>query len=352
MGYPRVSLHVEEWPDADRAAWARATAAGDVWEDEAPSARWATKTRTQVAKDYGRFLWWLNEQGRLDLALGPRERLTRDNLAAYVGHLQAAGMASTSLLSRVRNLRQAIQAMDPDGDLRMIGRVCARLKARAEQVRRKELRLVPASELVDRALRDYDKVLRLEHPSVADAVRARDALMMAFLAHLPLRLANFATLCLDTHVHRDAVGFLVRLAADEPKEHRPYDTRLPDLLVPYLDHFLGVVRPVLLRGAVSDSLWISMDRAGMSESAIYYQVNKVTRRLTGKPINPHLFRDIVLTSITTDAPENVKAGARILGHRDLRTGEKHYNYATALSAQRQYLDLVKRLRDRPAEEED
>jgi hypothetical protein len=39
-------------------------------------------------------------------------------------------MASTSLLSRVRGLRQAISVLDPWADLR-VGRVCARLKARA-----------------------------------------------------------------------------------------------------------------------------------------------------------------------------------------------------------------------------
>src|SRR5215469_5814072 len=106
MGYPRVSLILEEWPQRDRQLWIEANAAGGPLDIAGRAARWTPKTRSQVAKDYGRFLFCLATEGRLKDAHSPAARLNRENLAVYVEHLQAAGMASTSLLSRVRNLRQ------------------------------------------------------------------------------------------------------------------------------------------------------------------------------------------------------------------------------------------------------
>jgi integrase len=77
----------------------------------------------------------------------------------------------------------------------------------------------------------------------------------------------------------------------------------------------------------------------MAGHLIYTQIVTLTRRLLGKAINPHAFRDCLMTTIATEAPESVRAGARILGHRDLRTSEKHYNFASAITAQRAYFAI-------------
>jgi integrase len=61
-------------------------------------------------------------------------------------------------------------------------------------------------------------------------------------------------------------------------------------------------------------------------------------------INPHALRDCLMTTMATEAPESVQAGARILGHRDLQTGERYYNFASAISAQRNYFTLLQKHR--------
>jgi integrase len=89
----------------------------------------------------------------------------------------------------------------------------------------------------------------------------------------------------------------------------------------------------------------------MAESAIYYQIRKITRRLLGSALNPHLLRDCVMTALASDAPESVRSGARLLGHASLHTSEIHYNHAKAISAQKRYFEVLDRLRAESAEEE-
>ena len=44
----------------------------------------------------------------------------------------------------------------------------------------------------------------------------------------------------------------------------------------------------------------------------------------GKPIYPHLFRDIAVTELVDSAPDEIGIAPDLLGHADLRTTRKHY----------------------------
>jgi integrase/recombinase XerD len=348
MGYPSVTLPVDRWPERDRQLWQQANNADDPLEPEGRAAHWTEKTRRQVAKDYGRFLFWLAANGTLDVQAAPGARLPPASLRAYLAHLRATGMASTSLLSRLRGLRQAISVLDPAADLALLARVCARLKAQATPRRHKHLRLVHPAELVARGVAHYETLTSRPLTS-RTCCHARDALMLAFLAYRPLRLANFAGLRLGENLIRTAAGARVVLKADQTKERRSYEADVPEDLLAFLDNYLAEVRPRLLRGRASKHLWVSMRGTPLSESAVYYQITKVTRRLLGRPLNPHLIRDCVLTAFVTDAPDHVRAGARILGHSSLATGEEHYNHATAHTAQRRYFEVLADLRRKAVE---
>jgi integrase/recombinase XerD len=72
----------------------------------------------------------------------------------------------------------------------------------------------------------------------------------------------------------------------------------------------------------------------------------VTKAMLGRPINPHLFRDSALTAAAEQSPEQVALVARMLGHRSLKTGERHYNHARQLVAHRRYMaDLCRMVGD-------
>lgn len=347
MGYARVSLYVEEWPAMDQRLWREATRLGDFLEIGGPAGRWSAKTLIQVAKDYGRFLCWMNDNGGIDEALTPTQRLNKPVLAGYLAHLQATGMGSVSLQSRFRNLHAALRVMEPHAEIPLFKGLLAKLKAQAVPRRSKHNRIVEPATLIDRSFEFYDSLVHSVRPmTVRRAHQARDALMLALLASHPIRLANFSALSLGHNLIPTETGYTLHLGEDETKEHRPYTTTVDDNLVPYLDHYIDVVRPFLLKEKSTDQLWVSIRGTGVSDSTVHYQLNKITKKLIGHSINPHLIRDCVMTSLANNRPEQVLAGARLLGHNSLKTSEKHYNQANGLVAHRQYVSALQALRER------
>jgi hypothetical protein len=76
------------------------------------------------------------------------------------------------------------------------------------------------------------------------------------------------------------------------------------MLVPHLETYLADHRSaiVALRGTspASDALWLSMHGSLITDNGIYCLIVARTREGLGQPINPHLFRDCVATSIAID----------------------------------------------------
>ncbi len=127
---------------------------------------------------------------------------------------------------------------------------------------------------------------------------------------------------------------------------------MPDDLVPYLEAFLKVRRPVLLRQASKFGndpthcrLWV--DRAGkaMREGGLRDFIERYTEKEFGTALWPHLFRDCLLTSVAIDQPDLMTVSATLLGHSSPATGEKHYNQSRMIDAGRRYAATVSELRE-------
>jgi site-specific recombinase XerD len=347
MGYPRISLYVAEWPEQDQRLWHQAIRLGDPLEGRGVAGHWTLKTKIQVSKDYGRYLFWLQSRDQLHLDKSPADRVTKACLSDYLTHLKQSDTAPMSLLARIRNLEQAIHVMEPQADLSLLRMLISKLMARAEPRRRKEGRIVEPAVLIDCSFKAYDALLRQENEFTGRAAtQARDVLMLAFFAFHPLRRASFATLKLGSNLTECGEAYLLHLDDDETKERRPYTVPLAIPLVPYLRHYLASVRPNLLKGRESNSLWISSRGTELDETAVYQQITTLTERLIGHAINPHLVRDCVMTSMANNRPESVLAGARLLGHNSLKTSERHYNQATTQAAHQQYVSALISLRNR------
>src|SRR3954449_5365670 len=92
---PRQSLTLETWPEADRTAWQQALQAGDVLDPGGAAAGWAPSTRAGASAAYGRWLAYRAAAERLDLAVGPADRVTPDAIGQYVADLQAKHAATS-----------------------------------------------------------------------------------------------------------------------------------------------------------------------------------------------------------------------------------------------------------------
>ena len=82
----------------------------------------------------------------------------------------------------------------------------------------------------------------------------------------------------------------------------------------------------------------------MSSKAVQRQVWIRTKQAFGKPIWPHLFRDIAVTELVDVAPEEIGIAPDLLGHADLRTTRKFYIQATGVTAHVRVQQMIARRR--------
>ena len=349
--HSRITLDVEAWPDLDRRLWQRAFEAGGLFDPPGPAAHWRWKTRRQVAKDYG--LWLFHVARQADPEATPSARVTEARLRSFIQAMEQRGWASTTITTRFCNLREALRIMEPGVNLELISHVLARLRRLEVPSRNKAARIVHPRRILQAALGFLDTLADL--PCNNEVIRGtwcRDGLILAVLATAPIRLQNLADLDLNRHMERIDGTWHLRFPPEETKERRRFEITLPQQLDPYISHYLVEHRPRLLRGRSSTRLWISLRATPVTPQAIYCSICHLTERLLGQRLNPHLFRDCLATAMATEAPEHMLAAARLLGHTDLQTTESYYNQAEQLAAVRSYHEALCAIRvARVAEEE-
>jgi site-specific recombinase XerD len=316
----------------------------DLFEDPGLAAHWRPKTRHTVMTNYGLWLAWLKERGDLDPTKSPAERATKPRISAYLDDLRARGLAPITISNRITNLREALRVMEPGVDLSFLDHVMVRVNAAATPVRPKRPRMVSPRDLLEGAIREMSRLdaARRSPHSRRTAERYRDALIIAFLATRPLRIANLAAIELGRHLRKVEETYWCSFDGSEMKDRQPLEFPVPRFLTVWFDRYLDRHRPLLLRDSDSPRLWITIRATPMVENTIYCRVTATTKHLFDRRINPHLFRDCVATFIAEEAPEQVNIIARILGHETLKTSEEHYNQAGTRRAQERYLEVLER----------
>jgi integrase/recombinase XerD len=333
MSRPRTALLFPEWPKLDQDLWQAANSTGKFLEPDGKAAHWKDKTRKGVVKRYSLWLGYLLTTDQLNLEKPPSVRTSKKALTGYVHWLEAKGNASTTVSSCVRDLEEAIRVMEPHADRSLIKELNVTLRAREEPVRAKHARIMHPDDLLSGALSFLDDISNLKFRG--DTLRAgkyRDGLVIAFLPYRPVRLENLTTIALGRHLIRGGDGWFCQFGADEMKDNQSLSFTFPDRLVPYLQTYLNIYRPILLKGNDFPELWISTRRTPMSEQAVYWNTCRLTEELFGQRINPHLFRDCAASAMATDDPEHVLAIARILGHSSIETSTRHYNQSQMTAA--------------------
>jgi len=344
----RRCLKVEQWPDADRVAWATVIKPGNLLDDAGLGGHWSRHTSHTIARCYGGWLTWLDRNGILDRRAGPADRVTPERIVRYIDDLRLRN-APLTVLSRIRELCNAIQAMAPDRDWGWLQKIIRRLRRNAKPKRRKAALIVPSEHLwrYGIELMDAADAVESHKPPLSRAAQYRDGLVISLLAARPIRRRNLASIEIGRHLIHQGERYWICFPAAETKTGRPYAAPLPLPLNRYLERYLAHYRPFLIQHKgrwgesrslqePGDRLWISNYASAMSEGALYGRVTKLTGTRFGHKIFPHLFRDVAATSITVEAPEHVQIIPGHLGHSTSATSEKHYVHARSLEATRKY----------------
>jgi integrase/recombinase XerD len=345
----RVCRKLETWPEADRGFWLASLRPRDLLDTGDSRCRYREVSNRKTEKGYGRWLTFLDRQGKLDGA--PPDRITRGALAQYVRELQSLGNGSYSILCRLQELYDAARVMDARRDWSWIHRVASRVRYRHVPVRDKRPKLVGTHVLLDLGLHLINSAIAFPNDR-RRALTFRDGLIVALLSLRPLRPKNLAALTLDQHLEKIGDTWVVHIAPEETKTATPLEFPWPELLVPALQAWLGRWRPVLCSRTgrwardAGKALWISCDGSRMTKRGIYERVARVTHDAFGVAINPHLFRDIAATTIAYADPERVRIAAQLLGHRRFATTEHYYLQVSMVAANRRRQASLLRLRHR------
>lgn len=373
----RLVLKVEAWPAADREAWGRALAPGDLLDGDGPgpAAGWSAAARRKRRVSYGRWLGFLARTGRLGPdggaaghagpagPAGPAGRATREHLAAYLGAL-TADCAPVTAWSYVADLAAVLGALDPGGDRGRVRRLAARLRARMRPSVDRARLVVPPARLYREGIAMMAEAGEAEESptpaagpgagrrrganrTLAREVLYRDGLLVALLAACPLRRRSLAALEAGRHLVRHADGrHRLRLGPADTKDGAALDAPLPVSLAPWLDRYLAEVRPRLLGGRAGTALWISRDGTAMTVNSLSRRVEAATGRRLGRRMGPHLFRHCAATGLALEAPDLAREIPALLGHRRPATGERYYNLAGAAEAAGEYQARLAALRRR------
>ena len=253
---PRLHLPYSQWPAADRLLWERAMGSDDPFADAA-GAHLAKASQHNYLFAWRRFLGFLaiNEPTALEVA--PSERLTIERIRSFVAHL-AETNTPQSVAVQVDALYLAARVMMPERDWTWLKAIKARLY-RAAPAHARRGPVITSVQLLDlgQQLMDESKPTAATPIRMADAVRYRDGLMIAFLAFIPIRRKNLAALEIGRHLVREGDRWFVIIPREEAKTGTPIEFPVPELLNPYLAFYLDIVRPRMLRRPTCSALWVS-----------------------------------------------------------------------------------------------
>jgi site-specific recombinase XerD len=94
---------------------------------------------------------------------------------------------------------------------------------------------------------------------------------------------------------------------------------LPSELVPLLEEYLSIHRPVLVGKSDPGTLFVNSAGQPMNVGQVRVLVTKLALMHTGVPVTPHLYRDVVAFEWLRTHPEDYLTVSKQLWHRNINT---------------------------------
>jgi len=113
-----------------------------------------------------------------------------------------------------------------------------------------------------------------------------------------------------------------------------------------VNSYIETHRPVLSRGHVEQlGLWISSTTGRqLTTKNLGTLISKLTRETIGVDVSPHLFRTAGASTAALYGGKHPHLASAVLGHRDPRVAEEHYNFAMGISAGEEYAMITQSYR--------
>ena len=303
-------------------------------------------TRRDLVRRYGYFLDHIERTEGLDRNAQAAGYVTPDRVARFRTELEAR-VSSVTVYGTIYKLRRMSQLLAPERDFTWL-REIERDLALVMVPRSKFDRLIYANVLVDAGMTLMIEADAASHRSALGRARQfRDGLMLAFLALHPFRLKNFSALEIGGTFRKVNGRWWIVLSASDTKEKRPDERLLDPTLIPWVDRYLRIHRPILARtDDASACLWLSSnDGSAMTYSAVEKVIKETTLATVGVDVSPHLFRTSGVSTCAVHAGDQPYLGSALMHHTDPAVAEEHYNRALCASAAQKFADLIMTLRN-------
>lgn len=325
--------NISAWPQHDALAWRNGLSSRSLLRPGGHARRWRPGTIDKVARGYACWLNFLEKQHLLDDG-PPGERCTPERLDVYRAYL-AETVSAVTVGLLLTSLERALSVIVPTNKFKFIAEIAQTYPKKGDPVEKRR-RLEHPAVLQRLGFELMDAAGTGIAPTRRDAVKFRDGLIIALLTFRPMRLRNLAHIQIDRHLRQSGGRWFLDYPGSETKNHKALLAVWPDILVPHLERYLAVYRPLLLDcRAETDELWISQRPGAMTAGGIYDAIVSRTRKAFGKGVNPHLFRDAAVTAIAIDDPKNIALSAHVLNN-GFEITQQHYNQAKCIDAARHY----------------
>lgn len=335
---PRLHLPYAKWPAPDQLLWQQGFQNDDPFAD----VRLAKATKDRCMWSWRRFLGLLADIEPEALRIPPAERLTIARVKLLAKRL-AETNAPNSVAAMVEGLYAAARVMMPDHDWTWLRATKSRLHT-AVPAHSPIGPAITSVQLLELGLNlmDENKPKPLAQFDVQHAVAYRDGLILAILAHEPLRPKNLISLDIVRHLVVQGERRFIIVPGAETKTGKRQRFEVPPLLVPYLTTYIDVVRPAVLRDKIHSALWISRLGGILSYGGLVKSFARISARL-GVRISPHDVRDAAVTTWAIARPDQICVSRDLLYHSKLDTTNL-YNRARGIEASRAYRRLITRIR--------
>ncbi len=339
----RISIH--DWPEADRHAWHKAIAPGDVFSDPGPAAKLSEVTKRGYEGTYGRwlrFLWLRKGTGPEHSGIPSDISIVQEFI-----HISEARISLVSVWSEVSRLHNFCYYTWPEQDWAPLREIVNRLHQRLPPPVLSPGKVVPIDELYALGLYLMARSSRVKpYRPFDDSVMYRDGLMISLLAAAPVRRKNLAQLMLGRELECIDDTWIMTIPGEDTKNGQSFDVSFPEQISRAIDIYMQAHRRRLQQGFDTDAFWLSKEARPMSVNRVGQRITQVTERYLGKAISPHRFRHAAATSIATHAPDLAPMIQPLLAHTSSRTAERYYNKASSRSASLRIANNITSLKER------
>jgi hypothetical protein len=338
-------LAFERWPSADRSAWAAAFEPGDIFDDSGPGAHLAPGSRKSIACGYSRWLAYLTARHPALLKQPPAERIDQAILRDYVACLQI-DLSAMTVAAYLHHLYLAFGLIAQGRDWAWLREIKLAFEQRARPQDRFGL-LSPPWQLLDLGIHLMESAeIGTKDPQHRGKIQYRNGLVLALLAHWPIRRRSLAALTVNRHLERRGEALNLLLYPEDTKAARAESFRIPDPIQPYFERYLIDLRPRFPEAKAHCGFWASLRGCPLGGQQLYSIVRRLTDSHFGRPMGLHDVRRAAATFLAVEAPEKVGLVPGVLQHASPEVGERHYNLARSTAASRRFAGHVTTIRKR------